>query len=152
MHTAVVLPILLALTISVPTSGQTTPFDRLPGKIPSIFGSGPGQPKGRRPQHPPVLPGLTTVADQAGSVDAAGLELGGFRLGMSKAAIKVTYKGARRASSTSSPKSGRCRYGSIAELLSVASASGKGPLRIVGRLALLRLRCRRRRRAVGHTP
>lgn len=41
---------------------------------------------------PPVLPGLTTVADRAGPGDAAGSELGGFRLGMSTAAIEATMK------------------------------------------------------------
>lgn len=91
MRLAVILPIVCALATSAPAIGQNTPLDRLLGKIPPIFGSGPGQPKVSIPATP-VLPGLTTVADRTAPGDAVGFDLGGFRLGMSEAAIEATMK------------------------------------------------------------
>lgn len=91
MRLVVIAPIVLALAMSAPAIGQTTPLDRLLGKIPSIFGNGSGQPKVTIPSTP-ILPGLTAVADRTAPGDAAGFDLGGFRLGMSEAAVIATMK------------------------------------------------------------
>lgn len=91
MRLAVILSIVCVVATPAPAIGQNSPLDRLLGKIPPIFGSGPGQPKVSIPATP-VLPGLTIVADRAGPGDAAGFDLGGFRLGMSEAAIEATMK------------------------------------------------------------
>ncbi len=91
MRLAAIVPIVCALATSAPAIGQNSPLDRLLGKIPPFFGSGLGQPKITVPTTP-VLLGLTTVAERAGPGDAAGFDLGGFRLGMSEAAVEATMK------------------------------------------------------------
>lgn len=77
--------IFLSCVAAMPAAAQTPLAQQLLNKIPPFFG-GAGTPRLALPATPDV-PGLTRPADRTVAGDPATFDLGGFRLGMSEAAV-----------------------------------------------------------------
>ena len=90
MRLTFALPFLCLL--AAPALAQT-PLDKLLEKVPSLFGS----PSGPRVALPPTpdIPALTRPAERTAAGDPATFDLGGFRLGMSEAAIDANVRARR---------------------------------------------------------